>query len=101
MACFGAGRFRVGRLCVSRLFRKLRYDRRVLCNFLCGSLVAVIFAAAVAVPVLNIALGVLGRSLCRNMLKVDMILHIQAAIFLSAIAPYSLSPPVALTVPIL
>ena len=50
MACFGAGRFRVGRLCVSRLFRKLRYDRRVLCNFLCGGLVAVIFAAAVGVP---------------------------------------------------
>ena len=37
-------------------------------NFLCTVLVAVIFIAAVAVPVLDIALGGLGRRLCREVL---------------------------------
>ncbi|MBS6457561.1 MAG: hypothetical protein KH544_06180, partial [Firmicutes bacterium] len=37
-------------------------------DFLCTILVAVIFTAAVAVPILNIALGGLCRRLCRDVL---------------------------------
>ena len=37
-------------------------------DFLCTILVAVIFTAAVAVPVLDIALGGLGRRSCREVL---------------------------------
>ena len=37
-------------------------------DFLCTILVAVIFTAAVAVPILDIALGGLGRRLCREVL---------------------------------
>ena len=37
-------------------------------DFLCAILVAVIFTAAIAVPILDIALGGLGRRSCREVL---------------------------------
>ena len=67
--------------------RRLRQLRRYgvgFFDFLCTVLVAEILATAFAVPVLNIALGILGRRLCVDMLEVRVVVCIKLTVGFTA-----------------
>ena len=72
--------------CVAGL-RRLRQLRRYgisLFDSLGAVLVTVILSAAAAVPILDIALGILGRRLCLIMLEVGVILRVRLSVSFAA-----------------
>ena len=71
-----------------RIVRQFSRYGSCLGNFLGSIGVAVILTAALAVPILNIALGILGRRLCVDMLEVGVIVCVKFAVSLSTDVAY-------------
>ena len=72
--------------CVAGL-RRLRQLRRYdvgFGDFLGAGLVTVMLSAAFAVPILDIALGILGRRLCIDMLQVGVVLRVKLTVVFAA-----------------
>ena len=57
-------------------------------DFLGAVLITVILIAVIAAPIFEIALGVLGRRLCVNMLEAGVIVRVEFAVSLSAVLAY-------------
>ena len=70
--------------------RKLRRYSAGLGDFLSAVFVTVILITAAAVPILDIALGVLGCRLCGNMFEVGVGIRVEFAVSLSAELAYRL-----------
>lgn len=68
--------------------RQLRRYRVGFFDFLGAVFVAVILITAAAVPILGIALGILGRRLCGDMLEVGVVLRVKLSVSLAANLAY-------------
>ena len=81
-----AGLWRFGIAGLRRFGIVLQLRRYGVCffDFLCTVLVAVIFTTAVAVPILDIALGILGRRLCVDMLEAGVVVCIKFSVGFAA-----------------